>query len=182
MARNKRSKEAKGSVVVKNSEKVKVECKRGNPRKILIRAHNCKGGKKREVLLLVTEENRNWGGSSRSNRLTNLTVIYVTNYQHVMHVLLECKLHFYDAVILAPSHGFQDIPKVKWRDKQGGTFISPCVLRAFRLANHVQICTCYQGKKYIECKYHETYKCYNIINRSFHSRNRGSCKEDKRAP
>jgi hypothetical protein len=61
MARNKRSKEAKGSVVVKKSEKVKVECKRGNPRSNLKRTSNIKGGKKRQVLLLVTEER---GGES----------------------------------------------------------------------------------------------------------------------
>jgi hypothetical protein len=151
MARNKkRSSVAKGSSeVVKKRKNMKVGDKGGNPRTNLNRAINFKGGKKRQVLLLVTEENRNWGGESRSNSLTDLTVIYVTNYQHVMLVLLQSALGFYDAVILAPSHGFQDIPKVKWRERQGGTFIYPCVLRAFRLANFVHLCTCYQGNEYI---------------------------------
>jgi hypothetical protein len=148
MAPNKRK---KAKVCCKKPEETAVAGpKVAGPRPYTYKAgkikNNRNGGRKRKVLLVAAECDRNWAQESRSNSTTELTVLYIKNYQDVMRVLLTFSCNEFDAVILAPCHGLQEMAKVKWGPHQAATFIYPCVLRAFMIAVHVHICTCYQGK------------------------------------
>jgi hypothetical protein len=148
MAPNKRKKAKDRKVSCKKTEETAKAV--AGPRPYIYKSdklkNNRNGGRKRKVLLVVAECDRNWAKESISNNKTELTVVYIKNYQDVMRVLFTYSCNEFDAVILAPCHGLEEMPKVKWGPHQAPTFIYPCVLRAFKIAVHVHICTCYQGK------------------------------------
>jgi hypothetical protein len=148
MARNKRKKVISCGKCSKKEEVVKVVGKRPYISKKATAKKNLNSGDLRKVLLIVTEENRNWAGVSVSNYVTDLTVVYVKNYSEVKSVLKSYAIDMYDVVVLAPRHGVKEEPKLVWSSNGYQTLTYPCVLEAFRVATHVHICTCYQGIVY----------------------------------